>query len=100
MRTLARLGGTRRGLNQLLGKVLVEEATRRRFRGDKETAFTLYREACGVAPGELPAWVGAAEIGLEEKRGREAMQLLEAASKQHPTAGAIRTLTLQALHER
>ena len=99
-RALGRVEPKRRGIKRLFGQALVGEASRRRFVGDKDTALTLFQQACHTAPGELEAWVGAAEILLEQKKGKQAMQLLEAARKRHPTAGAIRTLSLQALHER
>jgi tetratricopeptide (TPR) repeat protein len=99
-RALARLDPKRTGLAGLLGRALVGEATRRRYQGEKEYALQLYREACRVTPGALEAWVGATEILLEERKSKQAMQMLEAARKNHPTAGAIRSLTLQVLHQR
>jgi len=97
VRALSKLEPDRRGLNRLLGRSLIAEGDRLRWRGDPKSALALYSEACRVVPQTLGAWVGAAEILLEFKRGKEAMQLLEAARKTHPTAGQIRTLTIQAL---
>ena len=97
VRALAKLEPDRRGLGPLLGRALVEEAARIRWLGDREAALMLYRETCEVMPYALEAWLGAAEILIEFKRGREAMRLLEAARKMHPTAGQICTLTIQAL---
>jgi tetratricopeptide (TPR) repeat protein len=97
VRALVKLEPDRRGLDRLLGRTLVAEAERRRWLGDRERALSLYREACQVVPHTLEAWVGAAEMLLERKQGKEAMRLLEAARKTHPTAGQIRTLTIQAL---
>ena len=68
--------------------------------GEAKPALALYREACEVTPGNLEAWVGAAEILLEKKKRKEAIRLLEAARANHPTAGAIRTLSLQAMRIR
>ncbi len=99
-RALARLEPRRNGLPRLLGLSLLAEAERRRLDGDRQGALALYREACEVTPQALEAWVGAAEILLETRKGKQAMRLLEAARKAHPTAGAIRTLTLQALRMR
>jgi tetratricopeptide (TPR) repeat protein len=97
VRALAKFEPDRRGLNPLLGRALVEEAARRRWLGDRENALALYREACEVTPYTLEAWLGAAEILIEFNRGKQAMRLLEVARKAHPTAGQIRTLTIQAL---
>jgi len=69
----------------------------RRLEGESRPALSLYREACQVAPATLDAWLGAGEILIELNRGKEAIQLLEMARKTHPTAGQIRTLTIQAL---
>ena len=99
-RALAQLEPRRSGLPRLLGLSLLAEADRRRLQGDRPGALALYREACEVTPGALEAWVGAAEILLETRRGKQAIRLLEAARKAHPTAGSIRTLTLQALRMR
>lgn len=96
-RALSRLEPERRGIGSLLGRALVGEAARRRWQGDRKQALALYREACQVVPNTLEAWIGAAEILLELKQGRAAMRLLEVARKTHPTAGQIRTLTIQAL---
>jgi tetratricopeptide (TPR) repeat protein len=96
-RALMKLEPDRRDLDQLLGRTLVAEAERRRWRGDQQAALSLYREATHVVPNTLDAWVGAAEILIELKQGKEAMQLLEVARKTHPTAGQIRSLTIQAL---
>lgn len=97
VRALASLEPDRRGLDRLLGRALVGEAARRRWRGDRKGALALYREACQVVPNTLDAWVGAAEILLEFRQGKDAVRLLESARKTHPTAGQIRTLTIQAL---
>ena len=97
VRALAKLEPHRRSVGPLLGRALVEEAARRRWIGDRKVALTLYREACEVVPYTLDAWLGAAEILLEFKQGTEAIRLLELARKTHPTAGQIRTLTIQAL---
>jgi tetratricopeptide (TPR) repeat protein len=97
VRALAQLEPDRRGLDRLLGRALVAEAERRRLLGERGPALSLYREACRVAPQELDAWVAAVEILLEQRKRKQAMQLLEAARKAHPTAGSIRTLTLQAM---
>ncbi|HEB90303.1 MAG TPA: tetratricopeptide repeat protein [Deltaproteobacteria bacterium] len=97
VRALARLEPGRRGLDPLLGRTLIAEADRLRWSGDRKAALALYREAVQVVPETLEAWVGAAEILLESRRGSEAMALLEAARKRHPTAGVIRALTLQAM---
>lgn len=97
VRALSKLDPERRGLSSLLGRALIGEAERRRWQGDREGALTLYREACTVVPGTLEAWVGAVEILLESGRGKEAMHLLALARKRHPTAGSIRSLTIQAL---
>ena len=96
-RALSKLDPDRRGLSSLLGRALIGEADQQKWKGERERALTLYREACVVVPGTLDAWVGTAELLLESGRGKEAMQLLAAARKRHPTAGAIRTLTIQAL---
>ena len=100
VRALAKLEPDRRGLDSLLGRALVSEAARRRWLGEPKGALSLYREACQIAPNTLDAWLGAAEILIEFKQGREAMQLLEIARKNHPTAGQIRTLSIQALGSR
>jgi tetratricopeptide (TPR) repeat protein len=97
VRALAKLDPGRRDLDRLVGRALIAEADRVRWRGDPKSALALYREACRTVPRELDAWIGAAEILLEFNRGKEAMNLLEAARKTHPTAGQIRTLTIQAL---
>ena len=97
VRALSTLDPKRRGLSSLLGRALIDEASRRSWQGDRDRALALYREACTVVPGNLEAWVGAAEILLEMGQGREAIQLLALARKRHPTAGSIRTLTVQAL---
>ncbi len=99
-RALAALDARRSGLGQLLGEALIAEADRIRLHGKAGDALALYREATTVSPGRLAAWVGAAEILLEKRKGKAAMQLLEAARRAHPTAGAIRTLSLQALRLR
>jgi len=97
IRALVKLEPERRGLRPLLGRALVDEAGRMRWLGDRSGALVLYREACRVVPHTLDAWLGAAEILLELRRGKEAMRLLETARKTHPTAGQIRSLTIQAL---
>jgi tetratricopeptide (TPR) repeat protein len=97
VRALSKLDPGRRGLSSLLGRALIAEAERRSWQGDRARALALYREACTVVPGTLDAWVGAAEILLEMRRGKEAIKLLALARKHHPTAGSIRTLTIQAL---
>ena len=100
VRALAQLEPERPGLGGLLGPALIAEADRRRMVGDRPAALDLLREACGVVPHRLEAWVGAAEILLETRQGNEAIRLLEAARVYHPTAGSIRMLTLQALNLR
>lgn len=100
VRALAKLEPDRRGLDRLLGRALVAEGLRRRLVGDRDTALVLYSEACQVLPQSLDAWEGAAEILLESRKGKDAVRLLEAARKVHPTAGSIRSLTLQALKYR
>lgn len=97
VRALAKLEPARRGLDRLLGRALIGEAARQRWRGDPKTALELYREACKVVPNSLDAWLGAAEILLESGQGKEAIRLLETARKTHPTASQIRILTIQAL---
>jgi tetratricopeptide (TPR) repeat protein len=97
VRALAKLDPDRRGLAALLGRALIGEAERWKWEGDSAKALSFYREACSVVPGTLDAWVGAAEILLKMGNGREAMRLLAAARDRHPTAGSIRTLTIQAL---
>lgn len=99
-RALVKLEPKRNGLPRLLGLALIQEAERLRLLGDRKQALALYREACDVTPRDLDAWVAAAEILLETKKRKQAMELLEMARKSHPTAGAIRTLTLQALRMR
>lgn len=99
-RALARLEPRRNGLPRLLGRSLMAEADRQRWEGDRKGALALYREACEITPQALEAWVGAAEILLETRKGKQAIRLLEQARKAHPTAGSIRTLTLQALRMR
>lgn len=96
-RALIKLEPQRRDLDPLLGRALVAEAARRRWLGHHKESLALYREACQVVPSTLDAWLGAAEILIEQNHGKEAMQLLEIARKTHPTAGQIRTLTIQAL---
>jgi len=100
VRALAKLEPARRGLPRLLGQTLLAEANRLRLRGRRDAAFALLKEACSVTPGTLEVWVGAAEILLEKRQGKKAIRLLEQARKQHPTAGSIRTLTLQAMRVR
>ena len=100
VRALAKLEPARRGLPRLLGQALLAEANRLRLRGRRDEAFALFKEACHVTPGTLEVWVGAAEILLEKRQGKKAIRLLEQARKQHPTAGSIRTLTLQAMRVR
>lgn len=99
-RALARLEPDRRGLTTRLGRAVMAEADRRRLRGQPKAALALYREACELTPGNLDAWVGAVEILLERKQGREAMRLLEAARRHHPTSGLIRTMARQAMKYR
>jgi tetratricopeptide (TPR) repeat protein len=96
-RALSKFDPKRRGLRSILGQALIAEAGRLNWQGDRDRALALYREACVVVPSSLPAWVGAAEILLQRGQGKEAMQLLAQARQRHPTAGSIRTLTLQAL---
>jgi predicted Zn-dependent protease len=96
VRALSKLDPHRRGLASLLGRVLVAEAERSKWASHSEQALSFYREACSVDPGSLEAWVGAAEILLRMGHGREAMRLLAAARERHPTAGSIRTLSIQA----
>lgn len=100
VRALVKLEPKRSGLSRLLGLSMVREADRLRLMGDREAALSLYREACRVTPLELDAWVGAAEILLEKRKRKQAVRLLEMARKSHPTAGAIRMLTLQAMRIR
>ena len=100
VRALVKLTPRRNGLPRLLGLSLIREADRRRLIGDRKAALALYRETCQVTPLELDAWVAAAEILLESRKRKQAVHLLEMARKSHPTAGAIRTLTLQALRIR
>ena len=97
VRALSKLDPNRRGLAPLLGRVLIGEAERWKWAGDSEKALSFYREACVVVPDSLEGWVGAAEILLKRGDGREAMRLLVVARERHPTAGSIRTLTIQAL---
>jgi tetratricopeptide (TPR) repeat protein len=97
VRALSKLDPDRRGLASLLGRVLIGEAERWKWAGDGEKALSFYREACVVVPDSLESWVGAAEILLKMGDGREAIRLLAVARKRHPTAGSIRTLTIQAL---
>jgi len=99
-RALVELEPDRRGVDRLLGRALLAEAERRRLLGESGAALTLYREACTVTPQSLEAWVGAAELLLKAGKGKETVKLLEAARKLHPTAGSIRSLTLQALKVR
>lgn len=99
-RALAALEPDRRGLDRLLGRALMAEADHERLRGKTDEALALYREAAQRVPAELDAWVGAVEILLERKKGKEAMRLLEAARRSHPTAGVIRTLARQAMRHR
>lgn len=99
-RALAALEPDRSGLERLLGRALMAEADHKRLRGKPAEALALYEEAARRMPAELDAWVGAAEILLERKKGREAMRLLEAARRSHPTAGVIRTLARQAMRYR
>jgi tetratricopeptide (TPR) repeat protein len=96
-RALTRLEPDRPNLDRLLGSALVAEAARRRWLGESRPALSLYREACQVVPATLDAWLGAAEILIELNQGKQAIQLLVIARKTHPTAGQIRTLTIQAL---
>jgi tetratricopeptide (TPR) repeat protein len=96
-RALVALEPNRSGLDRLLGSALLAEAERLRLLGEREPALALYREACGVVPQSLDAWVGAAELLIEARKGKETVKLLEAARKVHPTAGSIRSLSLQAL---
>ncbi len=97
VRALSRLDPKRRALPSVLGRALIAEAGRSSWQGDRDRALVLYREACIVVPGSLEAWVGATEILLQMGQGKEAMQLLAEARKSHPTAGSIRSLTIQAL---
>lgn len=99
-RALAGLEPRRNGLPRLIGRALLDEADRLRLRGDAKSALALYQEARRVTPGVLEAWIGAAEILIENRQGKQAIRLLEAAREFHPTAGAIRVLTLQALRVR
>lgn len=99
-RALAQLEPARAGLAQVLGRALLAQADHRRLRGHVGDALALYREACQVVPERLEAWVGAAEILLERRQGKQAIRLLERARRLHPTAGQIRTLTLQAMRVR
>jgi predicted Zn-dependent protease len=100
VRALAEWEPDRRGLNRLLGDTLIAEGTRLRLRGQREAAYALFREAALVVPQRLDGWLAAAEIMIESNRGKDAVRLLEAARKFHPTAGEIRMLSIQALSAR
>ncbi|MBJ19960.1 MAG: hypothetical protein CL933_11135 [Deltaproteobacteria bacterium] len=100
VRALAELDPDRNGLSRLLGLSLMAEGDRLRLIGDRDRALLLFREANQAIPHSLDAWVAAAEILIERGDGKRAMQLLKAARKSHPTAGAIRMLTLQVLQMR
>jgi tetratricopeptide (TPR) repeat protein len=100
VRALKKLEPSRPRLDRLLGRALVAEADRRRLAGDRKTALAFYLEACAETPQSLEAWIGAAEILLEQNETGQAMSLLESARRSHPTAGAIRSLTLQVLQTR
>ncbi len=100
VRALVQLDPERRGLDRLLGQALLKEAERRARLGGQKEAHALYAEACQVVPQRLEAWVGAAEILLVSGKSKAAVRLLESARKYHPTAGSIRSLTLQAMRAR
>ncbi len=100
VRALARLEPARRGLAGLLGETVVAAGDRLRMDGRRDEALALFEEATRVLPGRLDGWVGAAEILLEQREGKRAIRLLEAARQSHPTARQIRSLTLQALRFR
>jgi len=99
-RALAKVDPERRGLHRLLGKAILAEADRLRLLGDPQSALPLFQEATRVVPESLEAWVGAAEIMIESRQGKDAVRLLEAARQYHPTAGEIRMLTIHALSAR
>ena len=99
-RALARLEPRRRGLSGLLGDALVAAGDALRLEGRRDDALALLEEATRVLPGRLEGWIGAAEILLEKRDGKRAIRLLESARRTHPTAGQIRSLTLQAMQFR
>ncbi len=97
VRGLAQIDPDRRGLDRLLGDALLAEGDRLRLLGQRAPAYALFEEACRVVPHRLEAWLGAAEILIETRKGPGAVRLLEAARRHHPTAGEIRLLTLRAM---
>jgi tetratricopeptide (TPR) repeat protein len=97
VRALAKLDPERRGLNRILGDVILAEADRLRLRGDRQAAFALFQEATRVVPQMLSGWIGAAEMLIESEQGKGAVRLLESARQYHPASGEIRMLTIQAL---
>ena len=99
-RALYKLDPNRSGVKRLLGQALLAEADHRRLRGDRKTAYVLFEEACGVVPQEIAGWVGAAEILIEYGKNKDAVRLLKAARRFHPTSGQIRTLSIQAISTR
>lgn len=99
-RALTRLEPDRVGVRRLLAEALLAEAERQRLRGDAQKAYALYAETTRTDPSQLAGWVGSAELLIESKDGKGAVRLLEAARRYHPTAGEIRTLTIQALRFR
>ena len=99
-RALAKADPSRRSLPRLLGQSLFAEGDRRRLIGERDQALALFMEANRVSPQFLEGWVAAAELMIEARKGREAVRLLEEARQYHPSAGALRTLTVQALHAR
>lgn len=99
-RALVQLDPERRGLDRLFGQALLKEGERLARFGRQKQAFALYAEACKIVPQQLEAWVGAAEILIVSGKGKAAVRLLESARKHHPTAGSIRSLTLQAMRNR
>lgn len=99
-RALAKLDPERTGLVRLMGDTLLAEAGRLRLVGQPKAAFTLFREAAQIAPQRLDAWIGAAEIMIESNRGKDAVRLLEAGRRYHPTSREIRMLSIQAVSAR
>ena len=99
-RALAQLEPDRVGVRRLLAEALLGEAERQRLRGDAQKAYALYVETTRTDPSQLAGWIRSAELLIEAKDGKGAVRLLEAARRHHPTAGEIRTLTIQALRFR
>lgn len=99
-RALVKHDPNRTGVKRLLGQALLAEADHRRLRGDRKTAYVLFEEASRVAPQEIAGWIGAAEILIEYGKNKQAVQMLKAARRFHPTNGEIRTLSIQAISTR